>query len=425
MKKNKKIILILGLVSSLINFNLKSQDLINAIFQEDIDTIQKLIPLSTASEKEAALTISCIQGYKEIVELLINNNVDANAKYSGLSPLDYSIKNDHYDIAELLIKQYNAKFSNNITQKDLSKAVTIAIENEDKLMIEFLLAQGANINLLYQNYTPLMLASTYGYTEIAKELINAGAYLNIQNEYGNTAIMLALNKKDMFELLLDAGADPTIKNLAGKNTINLSVSSEDRIKFLLNRGFKIDTVTVSEGLIALDYRKCSLNEVKFWGNLGANFNARNKALVKAIENNREDIVSLLIEYGVDIKDCYITSGNLSNSTIKNVFYIKSLLKKIELEADIIEDTTKILHLVKNLCCNKEKEIIIKILLNQYKNLEINNKNYIEQLIEKFENFVNSDLQALIKKSLKKGILKSIVIKNAFCDCNVIALKTKR
>ena len=51
------------------------------------------------------LHYAALQGQKEIVELLIDNSADVNAKaYNGETPLDWSIGNHHAETAELLRK---------------------------------------------------------------------------------------------------------------------------------------------------------------------------------------------------------------------------------------------------------------------------------------------------------------------------------
>jgi len=62
--------------------------------------------------------------------------------------------------------------------------------------------------------------------DTTKFLIDAGADINIQNNYGNTALILA-SQSSLYEsvkLLLDAGADMSIKNKNG-NTALTSCSS--------------------------------------------------------------------------------------------------------------------------------------------------------------------------------------------------------
>lgn len=62
--------------------------------------------------------------------------------------------------------------------------------------------------------TALMWASNKGYTEIAKQLIDNGADVNIKNNNGFTALMSASmnNHIDIVKLLLDNNADVNVNN---------------------------------------------------------------------------------------------------------------------------------------------------------------------------------------------------------------------
>ena len=65
---------------------------------------------------------------------------------------------------------------------------------------------GSTLNI---GYTSLMMAALYGNIEIVNLLIASGADVNIKNDFGTTALMLAKNKggnSRIFNLLISAGA---------------------------------------------------------------------------------------------------------------------------------------------------------------------------------------------------------------------------
>lgn len=72
-----------------------------------------------------------------------------------------------------------------------------------------------------QKSTPLMIASTFGHTELAKMLIEAGADIELQNQDGSTALHVAafMCHKDIVQLLLDAGIDKSKKNNLGSTAL--------------------------------------------------------------------------------------------------------------------------------------------------------------------------------------------------------------
>ena len=78
------------------------------------------------------------------------------------------------------------------------------------------IAAGTNINEKdpFGGSSPLISASLFGKTEMAKVLIDAGADLNFQNNDGSTALHTAafFCRPEIVKLLLDKKADKSIKN---------------------------------------------------------------------------------------------------------------------------------------------------------------------------------------------------------------------
>ncbi len=78
------------------------------------------------------------------------------------------------------------------------------------------IAAGSDLNEKdpFGGSSPLISASLFGKTEIAKTLIDAGADLNFQNKDGSTALHTAsfFCRPEIVKMLLDKKADKTIKN---------------------------------------------------------------------------------------------------------------------------------------------------------------------------------------------------------------------
>ena len=74
--------------------------------------------------------------------------------------------------------------------------------------------------------TALMFAANFGYAEIAKTLIHAGANINASRKvYGLTPLMLASNAKqvDVMHLLIDQGVDVNSTNEDGSTALMAAV----------------------------------------------------------------------------------------------------------------------------------------------------------------------------------------------------------
>jgi uncharacterized protein len=81
------------------------------------------------------------------------------------------------------------------------------------------IAAGSNLNVKdpLGGSSPLISASLFGKTAMAKLLIEAGADLNFRNNDGSTALLTAsfFCRPQIVKMLLDKGADKTIKNKYG------------------------------------------------------------------------------------------------------------------------------------------------------------------------------------------------------------------
>jgi len=75
-------------------------------------------------------------------------------------------------------------------------------------IVKILIEAGADVNTKnFFGYTPLLWASIYNHKEVVNLLIEAGADINAKNNYGYTALIYASgnNNKDIIDLLKDMG----------------------------------------------------------------------------------------------------------------------------------------------------------------------------------------------------------------------------
>jgi len=114
------------------------------------------------------------------------------------------------------------------------------------------IAAGSNLNEKdpFGGSSPLISASLFGKTEMAKLLIEAGADLNFQNNDGSTALHTAsfFCRPEIVRMLLAKGADKKIKNKYGSTAYesvagpfaDLKSTYEDLGKMLGPMGLKLD-----------------------------------------------------------------------------------------------------------------------------------------------------------------------------------------
>ena len=146
--------------------------------------------------------------------------------------------------------------SNAIVSQTKVKPPTIdihtAVMTDNTEALKQHIAAGSDLNVKdpLGGSSPLISASLFGKTGMAKLLIDAGADLNFQNNEGSTPLHSAsfICRLEIVKMLLDMGADKTIKNKYG-NTAYESVagqfadvkSSYDALgKMLEPMGMKLD-----------------------------------------------------------------------------------------------------------------------------------------------------------------------------------------
>jgi uncharacterized protein len=109
-----------------------------------------------------------------------------------------------------------------------------AVISENVDAVKQHIAAGSNINEKdpFGGSSPLISASLFGKTDIAKLLIDAGADINFQNNDGSTALLTAsfFCRPEIVKLLLDKGADKTIKNKYGATAYDTVITPFSEVK---------------------------------------------------------------------------------------------------------------------------------------------------------------------------------------------------
>ncbi|WP_295806881.1 ankyrin repeat domain-containing protein [uncultured Corynebacterium sp.] len=81
----------------------------------------------------------------------------------------------------------------------------------DATLLDYI-AQGVNVDMVNQDgQSFIMLAACHGHAELVRQLVAAGADVNLLNDRGQSPLAGAIFKKEdaVIDVLLDAHADPT------------------------------------------------------------------------------------------------------------------------------------------------------------------------------------------------------------------------
>ena len=318
------------------------------------------VNIKDMTSKETPLNIA-IQWYKvrkdfrnsqmeqleKTVKLVMEHGYDIKAEHdeaSGPTPicsLRELIKINAPDLVKLLLEKGanpNAvKNSNGNNRHHYPPPLIYAIAHKMPKIAQILIKKGADVNHknvsqvlpMIRGFTPLHAACQMGPLALVKSLVKAGANLNIKNNLDMTPLHIALgsytneisgnmnmNKTKTNQmtkiatLLIENGAD--LDGIDKNNRTPLSLAAElgnlELVKLLIQKGSKgvnvVDNYKRSPLYFAIKNDSMEMAEI-FVGN-GANLNQGLEAkyggslIHTAIQENSEDIVTLLLDNGVDL-----------------------------------------------------------------------------------------------------------------------------
>ena len=151
----------------------------------------------TAQELRSGMTPlhqAAREGLKEVVELLIAEGADVNAKTASgpnkdKTPLDFAVMKKQPEIADLL-RKHGGK-----TGEELNVLIAAAKKGDIEAVKQHL-AAGADVNAKTGDGTPpLHNAAVYGHNEVAELLIANGAEVNAKDDDDQTPLDWAIKYK--------------------------------------------------------------------------------------------------------------------------------------------------------------------------------------------------------------------------------------
>jgi len=159
------------------------------------------------------------------VEIENMSDIDLNAYAEnrlGHTPLHRAARHGDKELVEFLIAQ-----GANVNAKDCLGCTALGFAGL-KDVAEILLAKGADVNAKNKGgYTLLHLAARSGSKERAKFLISHGADVNATNSSGLTPLLLAYERgdKEVTELLIDEGANIEVRDTWGRTPLHIAAKN--------------------------------------------------------------------------------------------------------------------------------------------------------------------------------------------------------
>ena len=173
-----------------------------------------------------ALHEAALRGHTGVVTLLLEQGVDVNAlDEKGRTALHGAARGGHESIVALLLEKGARPVQSESMDEDFARFLTEAkivsgtLDVEVVKQIDAFLKSGANPNVTFDrgavdDMTPLRLSVVHGHTDLVRLLLQAGADVNVQNEYGETVLHQAAwqGHASIVALLLEQGADVNVQN---------------------------------------------------------------------------------------------------------------------------------------------------------------------------------------------------------------------
>ncbi|KAK2743236.1 hypothetical protein FQN57_004925 [Myotisia sp. PD_48] len=217
-------------------------------YQPVVEYLWEVAKKSIRSEYgRTVLHLAVLGGNIELVRFLIEKNAQKGIHdMYGSTPLHLAVWIGRIDIAVLLM---DPQVDVNAADGKGRTALHIAVDSKDESLTRALLQHPkteVNIQTPYIA-SPLGVAATAGYVPVAKLLVEAGADIELKDEWAKeTPLFEAVRRKQesMVKYLLDAGANMEAENWEGETPLHVAVRLDHGpiVKLLLEYGANVDVI---------------------------------------------------------------------------------------------------------------------------------------------------------------------------------------
>jgi ankyrin repeat protein len=264
-----------------------NRPLAEAIRRQDSTLVSMLldagVPIngSWRSDTPTPLQIAVHYGDPSLVQILLDHHADVHGSGTTLPPLHEAIRSHRYDLVQMLLHA-GADINDPAAMAHGSSALRLAIDRNDKPMVGFLLANGADPN----DSKALSAAAKKADIKLMGGLLTARSrkYLARGRGFGCEALRatIRLASMELMDLLLSNGVDPNVV-CHGQTALGTAIA--------LDRS--PDLKIIKKLLLAKADPNIPMET--YDGN-----EQDETALLKAIESKSMPLMELLIQFGANI-----------------------------------------------------------------------------------------------------------------------------
>ncbi|KAH6691545.1 putative ankyrin repeat protein [Plectosphaerella plurivora] len=264
------------------------------------DALVGLIPSpETFQWPETAFSRVASNGMNDLLAVMMQSGRDINAteSYWGSPIVSTASWRRRISTVKFLLAQDPAA-DLSVVDDEGETALTVAITNGDTLMVELLVAAGADIHvkLAADDRNPAMRAVNFKMHQILKILLKAGV-----DAYGGKPV----KREDNGEGEQEAGDDPTAPIVSSESLLHAAASrgAVECVRAMAESGFDLNAPSDSGTALYLAVVNGRHNLVKVLLELGVKAQwdhappEHETALMRAINNEDTQMVSLLLEHG--------------------------------------------------------------------------------------------------------------------------------
>ncbi|XP_071141713.1 uncharacterized protein [Mytilus edulis] len=182
-----------------------------------------MIPKENYGSGNTPLILTCYDGYTDIVQWLLHNNVNVDqCRNNMVTGLYMASQNGHTDIVKLLLEK-NPNVD--LCDKNGFSPLNRASHNGHTDIVKLLLEKNPNVDLCDNNScSPLNRASQNGHTDIVKLLLEKNPNVDLCNKYGFTPLINACEGSytSIVQLLMKHKPNIDAQTYVGCNALRFS-----------------------------------------------------------------------------------------------------------------------------------------------------------------------------------------------------------